>query len=325
MSAPAKLAAPGSPRGPIPVGPSLEAWHAMSLEQREDFLVLANEATSPPPDAMGEGRPHKKAKTRALDMLGLHFKALGRAVYLAEEMTVVYPGEPTFAPDLLAVVGVEEPEEDERLAWVVADEGRGPDLVIEVLFRGDRNKDLVENVERYAHLGIPEYFVYDRRRQQLHGYRLPTVEARRYQRIVPQMGRYSSAVLGLDLSIQRGRLRFFQGMAELFDTPELLGRITGLMENLEAKADEAEARAEAERLELEAARAREEAARAGEEAARAGLRDTILAVLVARGLPCPEDVRSRVLSCSDVALLRRWAIRAATATTVAQVFSADEP
>lgn len=311
MSAPAKLSAPGSPRGPFPVGPSLEAWRAMTPEQREDFLVQANEATSPPPDAMGEGRPHKKAKTRVLDMLGLHFKALGRAVYLAEEMTVVYPGEPVFAPDLLAVVGVEEPEEDERLAWVVADEGRGLDLVIEVLFRGDRNKDLVENVERYARLGIPEYFVYDRRRQQLHGYRLPTPEARRYQRIVPQLGRYGSAVLGLDLSIERGRLRFFVGMAELFDTPQLIGRLTGLMENLEAKADEAEARAEAERLDVEAA--------------RAGLRDTILAVLVARGLPCPEDVRSRVLACSDVAHLQRWAIRAATASTVAQVFSTDEP
>ncbi len=44
----------------------------------------------------------------------------------------------------------------------------------------------MDNVERYARLGIPEYFVYDRKRQDLRGYRLPSPEARRYQRIVPQ-------------------------------------------------------------------------------------------------------------------------------------------
>src|SRR5262245_36984624 len=43
------------------------------------------------------------------------------------------------------------------LAWVVAEEGKGLDFVLEVLHKGDRNKDLVENVERYAQLGIPEY------------------------------------------------------------------------------------------------------------------------------------------------------------------------
>lgn len=40
---------------------------------------------------MSEGRPHKKAKTRAIDLLGLHFKAMGRLIYLAEEMAVVSP------------------------------------------------------------------------------------------------------------------------------------------------------------------------------------------------------------------------------------------
>ncbi|WP_437947803.1 Uma2 family endonuclease [Sorangium sp. So ce296] len=62
---------------------------------------------------------------------------------------------------------------------------------------------------RYARLGIPEYFVYDRLRQQVHGYRLPAPDAPRYQRIVPQMGRYSSAVLGLDLAVSGGKLQFF--------------------------------------------------------------------------------------------------------------------
>ena len=131
---------------------------------------------------MTEGRRHEKAKTQTIDALELHFEAIGRAVYLAEEMAVLYPGEPVFSPDVLAVLGVREPEDDARLAWVVADEGRGVDLVIEVLHHGNRRKVLVDNVERYAKLGIPEYFVYDRLHQQLYGHRLPSVDARRYQR-----------------------------------------------------------------------------------------------------------------------------------------------
>jgi len=292
----------------------------MTPEERERFLVDVNEVTSLPQNAMSEGRPHKKAKTRALDMLGLHFRAMGRVVYLAEEMAVVYPGEEVFSPDLLAVVGVEEPADDERLAWVVADEGRGLDVVLEVLHMGRRDKDLVENVQRYARLGIPEYFVYDYGRQQLHGYRLAGEGARRYQRIVPQMGRYSSTVLGLDLALQGGRLRFFQGMAELFDTAELLGRLTGMMEELEARASLAEAKAEEARTQAEEARTQAEGARTQAGQALAGMRETILAVLRARGIPCPEGAEARLMACDDLPTLQRWLLRATSAGTASEVF-----
>ena len=56
---------------------------------------------------------------------------------------MVYPGEPVFTPDVLAVLGVTEPEDDPRLAWVVADEGKGLDLVIEVLHRRPRRAGAV--------------------------------------------------------------------------------------------------------------------------------------------------------------------------------------
>lgn len=35
------------------------------------------DSPSDPSDRMSEGRPHKEAKSRAIDLLGLHFKALG--------------------------------------------------------------------------------------------------------------------------------------------------------------------------------------------------------------------------------------------------------
>jgi Uma2 family endonuclease len=279
----------------------------MSPAARERFLIQVNEALSDPYITMSEGRPHKKAKSSAVDMLGLHFKALGRVVYLAEEMAVVYPGVAGFSPDVLAVLGVEQPDDDQRLAWTVADEGRGIDLALEVLHHGDRKKDLVDNVERYSSLGIPEYFVYDRAKQQIHGHRLPSVGARRYERIVPQSGRYPSLVLGVDLLLQGGSLRFYQGMAELIGSPELIDRLNGMVESLEAKAEQAEAKAER--------------AEARIDEALASTRESVLGVLAARGIPGAGDARARVTACEDLALLQRWLVRALSASSVGDVFS----
>src|SRR5258705_11515498 len=193
------VSTPMQPRAALPTAPTAEAWRAMTPAQRERVLLEILDALSDPSMVMSEGRPHKRAKSQAVDTLGLHFRSTGRVIYIAEEMAVLYPGEKPFSPDVLAVLDVPQPEDDPRMAWVVVDEGKGLDLVLEVLHHGDRRKDLVDNVERYAHLRIPEYFIYDRLQQQIHGYRLPGLGATRHQRIVPQFGRYSSTVLGLDL------------------------------------------------------------------------------------------------------------------------------
>src|SRR5690348_7522760 len=134
---PGSLPEPAGERS-LPVAPTEEVWRAMSAAERQHFLVHVLDVLSDPRAAMSEGRPHKKAKTRSIDMLGLHFGALGRVIYLAEEMAVVYPGKEPFTPDVLAVLDVPETENDERMAWVVADEGKGIDLVLEVLHHGDR-------------------------------------------------------------------------------------------------------------------------------------------------------------------------------------------
>jgi len=299
-----KLPGPAPP--PRIVAPTLEKWRAMSQAEREQWLIAANEALSDPRAMMAEGRPHKKAKTRALDLLGRHFAAMGRVIYLAEEMAVHYPGEDSFTPDVLAVLDVSQPEDDERLAWVVADEGKGLDLVLEVLHRGDRKKDLVENVERYAALGIPEYFVYDRARQLVHGHRLTAPGARRYQRIVPQAGRYTSTVLGLDLAVVGGTLRFYHGESELGGTPALVERLQSMVDDLGARADQAAAQAE----------------QAAAQAALETMRSAISTVLEARGLTCPEDARARLAACEDAVTLQAWLARATTAQAVGEVFEA---
>ncbi|MFF0311243.1 hypothetical protein ACFYSC_27755, partial [Streptosporangium sp. NPDC004379] len=52
-----------------------------------------------------------------------------------------------------------------------------------------------------------------------------------------------------------------------------------------------------------------------EEAAR-----LVLLVLNARGLDVPDDVRTRIASCTDLDLLEIWATRAATARTTHDLF-----
>src|SRR4051794_9489038 len=105
-------------RGPspdsLPTVPTAEAWRAMTPDERVRFQVEVNAALSDAADLMGEGQPHRKAKSRTLDALGLYFRTIGRTIYLAEELTVLYPGEKPFTPDILAVLDVETTEDDER-------------------------------------------------------------------------------------------------------------------------------------------------------------------------------------------------------------------
>lgn len=206
-----------------------------------DALPSEIDSTSPP-----EGDPHRIPKQRALEALDAFFKRKGRRVYLSNELPVYYPGEPMFAPDLIAVLDVDPKE---RLRWVVADEGKGLDFALEVTFQGSRQKDLELNVERYATLGIPEYFVFDRKQQRVYGWHL--ADNGRYEAIVPQYGRWESAVLGLELAVESDRVRFYAGTAAIPELAELVARANAMVDGLqdrvalaESRAEEAEQRAE---------------------------------------------------------------------------------
>jgi hypothetical protein len=239
-----------------PRAPPQELWDRLTPEQRAKILdslpseFAASEASPP------EGDPHFEAKVRTREVLGGFFARIGRKVYLACELPVYYPGEPMFAPDVIAVVDVEP---HSRMRWAVSAEGKGIDLALEIHVAGARRKDLEKNVERFARLGIREYFVFDRGRLRLTGWRLE--EGRRsYRPIVPQHGYYPSEVLGLELQLEGERLRFYMGRAPLPEADEMIA-------NLERMVKEAEEhRAEEVRLREDEARLREEEARRREQA-----------------------------------------------------------
>ncbi len=219
-----------------PRAPAVDQWERMSPEERARVVGML------PPDLPldmlpSEGDPHRKAKREVLDALDGFFRRSGRKIYLSSELAVYYPAERRFAPDILAVADVEP---HERTSWVVADEGKGLDFVLEVHAAGDRRKDEKTNVERYARLGIPEYFFFDRTRRTLTAYRLHATTPRSYQRIVPQAGRFPSAVLGLDLALDGTRLRFFAGNAPLEDAEERVARLGRMLDEGIARKAEAE-------------------------------------------------------------------------------------
>ncbi|HEY0477314.1 MAG TPA: Uma2 family endonuclease [Kofleriaceae bacterium] len=244
-----------SPAG-FPMAPSREVWDSLTADERARVVdALPGEVTDAE-IAVPEGDRHFQAKTRALDTLRGYFARQRRRVYLAAELPIYYPAEPRFAPDLLAVLEVEDHSRDK---WVVSAEGKGLDWVLEVHVGGDRKKDAEHNVARYARLGIPEYFVYDRGRNQLLAHRLSSRGATTYSPIVPQRGRYESQVLGLEIEVARDRLRFFAGTAMLLESDELIARLEQMLDQVQQRAEEESRRRED--AEREVARLREELAR----------------------------------------------------------------
>jgi Uma2 family endonuclease len=245
--------------GGFPMAPSQEVWDALSVEERARVIAeLPNEVTdaeiAPP-----EGDLHFDAKRRTLDALRRYYARQRRRIYLTAELPMYYPAEPRFAPDLLAVVDVEDHLRDK---WVVSAEGKGLDWVMEVHVGGDRKKDAERNVARYVRLGIPEYFLYDRGRNQLFAHRLPP-NATTYSPIVPQRGRYESRVLGLEVEVAQDRLRFFAGTAMLLESDELIVRLEQMVEQVQQRAEEEARHREEEtrrreEAEREVARLREE-------------------------------------------------------------------
>jgi Uma2 family endonuclease len=106
-------------------------------------------------------------------------------------------------PDVFWVGGVDPARE--REVWIAWEEdGRLPDVIIELLSPATAKKDRTEKKDLYAQVfGTAEYFLYDPRRRKLEGFRLagPGV----YRPLVPDArGRLRSEQLGVFLGRWHG-------------------------------------------------------------------------------------------------------------------------
>jgi Uma2 family endonuclease len=314
MSTAAVLDEDASLPAEAPRAPTEEAWTRMSPAEREQAVdaLLASESVEENEErlAMAEGDPHLDAKTSIRATLRSHFGRLGRKIYVGADIGVYYPGQKVFTPDVIAVSDVEPRARD---AWIVTAEGKGVDLALEVHYKGNWQKDFVGNVTKYAGMGIREYFIYDIRRQILRGYRLPRAGAA-YEGIPSRGARLRSRVLQLDIALEDGAVRFYEGSAILVTEAELVGKLETMIDAATARAE-----AQAARADEQATRADAQATRADQAAARLG--SAVVTILGVRGIQVDADARARILGVTDVPTLERWLDRATTVATCPELFA----
>ena len=217
---------------------------------------------------MAESDIHLACMKYVLDALKWRYERRGQAnVYVSADSFVYYErGNPraVVAPDVYVVVGAPGHLRDSYLLW---NEPKGPDFVLEVTSASTRREDERRKREVYASLGVAEYFLYDPRGEYLtpplHGYRLRDGEYRPLPAVtvLPSRGvMVHSEVLGLDLRDERE-----DRMLRLHDP--VAGRdLPTYRESEQAREEEAAARQQEA-----AARQQEAAARRAAEARNAEL------------------------------------------------------
>ena len=115
-------------------------------------------------------------------------------------------------PDLLVAFGVDPAAYRDTNAYVIDEQGKPPDFVLEIASPSTRRVDQGAKREEYAALGIPEYWRFDqaagRNRVRLAGDRLEGVEYRPIAVEEPEEGVVQgySGVLDLYLRWERGQL-----------------------------------------------------------------------------------------------------------------------
>ncbi len=132
-------------------------------------------------------------------------------VYVAAELLVFYvPGDRRrhVTPDLFVARGVAKHDRPNYLVW---EEGKAPDFVLEVTTLASRTEDTEEKFRLYRDvLLVPEYFLFDPQGDALdpplQGYRLHNAG---YLKIEPEAGVLPSNVLGLHLLADGHRLRLY--------------------------------------------------------------------------------------------------------------------
>lgn len=161
-----------------------------------------------------DGQPMAETEVHLREMLDL-IAALTRRyqdapdVYVVGNMFLYYrEGDPrsVVAPDVFLVRGVPK---GYRRTYKVWQEGRVPDLVIEVTSDSTRDEDLLRKKDCYERLGIEEYFLHDPEGDyltpRLQGYRLA---GKRYEPISRNSdGSLDSHTTGLTLRIEGRNLR----------------------------------------------------------------------------------------------------------------------
>jgi Uma2 family endonuclease len=206
---------------------------------------------------MAETDFHRKLLNELVDTLDDWFAA-DPNIYVSGNLLLFYEEgnkRRHLAPDVFVVIGI--PKRD-RLNYLLWEEGRGPNVVIELTSSSTRREDTRQKLELYRDvLRVPEYFLFDPFGDYLHpplqGYRLAGGV---YRPMRAQDGRLRSRQLGLVLEPDDRKLRLVD--------PDTGARLPTRAEARQAEAEARQAEAAARRAaeaELERLRAENAALR----------------------------------------------------------------
>ena len=160
---------------------------------------------------MAESDIHRRCMTYLIDALARHFeKRASGDVYVSGNMFLYHERgnrRAVVAPDVFVVMGAPAHLRDSYLLW---NEPKAPDFVLEVTSASTRRADEGRKREVYAALGVSEYFLYDPRAEYLtpplQGFRLHAGEYRRLPAVTVLSNHgvtVASGVLGLELRDER--------------------------------------------------------------------------------------------------------------------------
>jgi len=255
------------PSHPLPKPSNIEKSVIEKFHNAVAFLPTQNDL----PDGDGvpmETERHKKQMDLLVDSLEFW---LGERGYVGGNMFVYFSpnqlkNEEFKGPDVFVTLGLGNKE---RKSWVVWEEGKSPDVVIELLSESTAKKDKTVKKDVYQNqLKVAEYFWFDPHNpDDFQGF-----ELRRgvYEALPLKNDGFLSRQLGLKLIRWHGLYRNVETMWLRWAT--LDGELLLLPREIEAQRAEAEAQraeAEAQRAEAETQRAEAETQRAEAETQRA--------------------------------------------------------
>ena len=188
----------------------------------------------------------------ANDALARHFRDRND-VYVSANMFVYFEeGNPkaVVAPDVFVVLGAPN---HKRRSYMVWEEPKGPDFVLEITSHSTRSVDQGPKRRVYEALGVPEYWLFDPTGDYLvpplQGLRLVADDYVRLPSRISPDGSLSSRseVLGLDLRAADGRLRLHdpatgQDLPSSEEPEDRLEQQTAALRAAEARVAELEAR-----------------------------------------------------------------------------------
>jgi Uma2 family endonuclease len=226
----------------------------------------------------GDGKPmaetdiHRDDMTDLIQTLKDHFAA-DPMTYVSGNLLLYYVegnSRKHVAPDVFVVHGVKNQDRDNYLVW---EEGKGPDMVIELTSKSTRREDRKTKKVLFRDvLKVPEYYQFDPTedylKPPLQGFRLIEGD---YVPIEPVAGRLPSQVLGLHLERDGKQLRLYDPATG----SRLLTRSEERDEaNRRAAAQTHNAAAERQKTAMERLRADAERLRAEAEQNRAAIAET---------------------------------------------------